>query len=119
MFFDNSNTKSQSIKCNHPPGGSTNFSFGWGQNLDNSSRDLKMTSTKITQTTDNKENTQYYTNREVAKNTAKPTFSLFDSNYAESSNKSSSIKITYAPGGKSNIVLGSDSRNYDEYRQKK
>jgi hypothetical protein len=47
----------------------------------------------------------------------KSNFNLFgESTYDQ---KQSSIKVTNNPGGKGNIILGSDSTNYEDYRRKK
>ena len=130
MNFNNNNKvpKSESLKCNFPPGGNANFSVGWGQSSEpvkslnqtgkNYGSNLNYTSNnQFDKENVNKSNiiagvsTQ---NKDSGYGNAK--FNVFkDTNYSD---KSSSIKVNHMPGGKSNVYLGNDSSSYNDYRKK-
>jgi hypothetical protein len=144
--------KVSSIKCHHPPGGSTNFSLGWGNinsyNQPTSQRSLKRSDSKTdfniitgeaynlnVMNVEEKENMNVSnketisaiemvedTNTKTMKapyDYSKQKMNLFDTEKNLYSEKTSSIKITYAPGGKSNVFLGDDKTSYEEYRKKR
>lgn len=129
MNCDGNRQKVQSVKCNFPPGGQSNFVMGWGQTNEPVIRNTKYPN-KNYNTNDynsvnsgDKENVNKLNivagittqNRDGGYGKAK--INLFnDYNYSE---KNTSIKVSQQPGGKSNICFGTDSSNYEEYRKKK
>ena len=120
--------KNQSIKCNFPPGGNTNLSLEWGQ-PSGPEKNLKQTGknygSNIEYTSNNNFDKENVNKSNIiagmstqTKNAGygKPKFNIFnETNYSE---KSSSIKVNHMPGGKSNVYLGNDSSNYEDYRRK-
>jgi len=130
--------KVQSIKCQYPPGGNTNFSFAWkneGQmdprrinrsrsgsrskyniitNVANENTDMMNINT-VNNNGDDGKKSAIKTNYEVGK----PKMNLFDDQKNVYGGKASSIKVQNAPGGRSNIILGNDSTNYEDYRRKR
>jgi hypothetical protein len=48
----------------------------------------------------------------------KNTFNLFNAPTPTTQEKSSSIKVNHAPGGKTNFNFGNDTTSYNEYRRK-
>jgi hypothetical protein len=158
MNFDKMNeNKKSSIKCHFPPGGTGNFSLGWGndempkrvrthQRSDSNSDFNIITgegfinqSVKVVDKENynimNEKNTQN-SNVSVGKilpclnrdsksesiktkyETGKNQFNIFNENTAGNTDKSS-IKVAYAPGGKSNFNFGDDKSSYEEYRKKR
>jgi len=130
MNFNNNNNipKNQSLKCNYPPGGNSNFSVGWGQGPE-PVNSLKQTGknygSNINYTSNgnfDKENVNKsnlsagVTTQTKNAGYGKPKFDIF--NGTDYSEKSSSIKVNHMPGGKSNVHFGNDSSNYEEYRKK-
>ena len=52
--------------------------------------------------------------------TGKNNFNIFNEKECDMAyGKASSIKVTYAPGGKSNVIFGDDNTSYNEYRKKR
>jgi hypothetical protein len=128
-FNNNNNTqKNQSLKCNYPPGGNTNFSIGWGQGPE-PVNSLKQTG-KNYGSNINYTSNGYFDKENINKSNViagistqtksagygKGKIDIF--NGTDYSEKSSSIKVNHMPGGKSNVYLGNDSSNYEEYRRK-
>ena len=131
-------TKKTSIKCHHPPGGNSNFSLGWSgesapaknnqskaQNFNILTGEANTTpSNLVDQENINQINVQTE-NVEFAEPLASGKFSktpranlnLFG-NYETNDKTTNSIKVTNAPGGKSNVFLGGDNTSYNEYRRK-
>ena len=130
MNFNNNNNlpKNESLKCNFPPGGNANFQVGWGQGsepVNSNKQGQKNYGSDINYTSNNnfdKENVNK-SNLLAGKSTqtkdcgyGKPKFNIFnETNYSE---KNPSIKVNHMPGGKSNVYLGGDSSNVEEYRRK-
>jgi hypothetical protein len=125
-----------SIKCQQQPGGNSNFSFTWKNDghieprrrnsrsgsrskyniLTNENTDMMNINTVNNyDVNDDGKKSGLKTNYEIGK----PKMNLFDDQKNIYANKSSSIKVQNAPGGKSNIILGSDSSNYEDYRRKR
>jgi hypothetical protein len=128
--------KLTSIKCQYPPGGNTNFSFNWKNEGQPEYRRMKSRSNSRTKNFNiiSNENTDMININAVkvdcsdeAKKSAiktnyeigKPKMNLFDEQKNVYGSKPTSIKVQHAPGGTSNIVLGNDSTNYEEYRRKR
>ena len=130
------NKKIASIKCQHPPGGNTNFSFNWkneGQPeqrrmrsrsnsrnknfniISNENTDMMNINAINCGNSDEGKKSAIKTNYEVGK----PKMNLFDEQKNVYGSKPNSIKVHHAPGGRSNIILGDDSTNYEEYRRKR
>lgn len=132
--------KSSSIKCQYPPGGNANFSFTWkndGQteprklnrsrsgsrskyniinNIPNENTDMMNINTvNCYNQSDDGKKSAIKTNYEIGK----PKMNLFDDQRNVYGSKPSSIKVQNVPGGRSNVILGSDSTNYEEYRRKR
>ncbi len=129
MNFENNKNKVQSVKCNFPPGGQSNFQMGWGMPNDPVSRDTKISSKNYASNCNtiinnsDKENVNKVniiagmSTQSKESGYGKAKFNIFnDTNYSE---KTPSIKISQNPGGKSNLCFGNDSSNYEEYRRKK
>jgi len=128
MNSETPRSRIQSVKCNFPPGGQTNFQMGWGLPNDPVTKDTKLTSKNYgsnynTVNVNDKENFNKMniiagvSTQSKDSGYGKPKINLFqDYNYAE---KTTSIKVTQNPGGRSNVCFGTDSSNYEEYRRKK
>lgn len=158
MNFDKmGQEKISSIKCHHPPGGSTNFNLNWGSEDIKVARSLQRTNSKTNFNIitgeglmEDKENVIF--NNKMTNNSevininsmdkggkilpnlkedskkcsiktdyegGKNQFNLFGADTPRGTNKVSSIKVTYAPGGKSNVFLGDDKTSYNDYRTRK
>ena len=129
MNFDGNNNKVQSVKCNFPPGGQSNFSLGWGQQTEPVNKGPKYSGKNYGTNCENnsvsnsdKENVNRMniiagmSTQNKDSGYGKSKINLFnDYNYSE---KTTSIKISQTPGGKSYVCFGSDSSNYEEYRRK-
>lgn len=119
MNFNNNNkvAKNESLKCQYPPGGNTNFSLGWGQKAEpvnsKSQNTGKNYGSNIQYTSNNFFDKENVNNNNVLAGVStqnkengygKPKFNIFnETNYSE---KSSSIKVNHMPGGKSNVHFG-------------
>jgi hypothetical protein len=150
--------KKTSIKCHHPPGGSSNFSFNWGNNVQdtNSRQTIRSTSkTKYniinglnnvdaysfsTVKPEEKENmninlvpvtgSEDFEVPDAKKQTTISSVSSIKTNYQSgkaklnifngdsADEKSTSIRVNHAPGGKSTVCFGNDSTSYEQYRRK-
>jgi hypothetical protein len=111
-----SSGKINSIKCKQAPGGNSSFAFSYD---DTNASVPKATTQKFASNVFTNENcnTTNYKNESIKTFGNKSNLNIFgESTYDQ---KQSSIKVTAGPGGASNIVLGSDSSNYEEYRRKK
>lgn len=138
MNFDKFQGNGQtSIKCHHPPGGNSSFSLGWnGENTPTKrtmSRQLSKSRLNIITNELNPENQENMTNSQLNinviteflepmtksqkfANTPRSKLNLFG-NY-ENAERTNSIKVSNAPGGRSNVLLGSDNTSYNDYRRK-
>ncbi len=128
MNCDGNKNRVQSLKCNFPPGGQSNFQMGWGQPNDPVTKDTNFTiknygSNYNTVNNNDKENVNKMniiagmSTQSKDSGYGKAKINLFnDYNYSE---KAPSIKISQQPGGNSKIIFGTDSSNYEEYRKKK
>lgn len=128
MNFEGNTNKIQSVKCNFPPGGQSNFQMGWGLPNEPVSRDTKVSSKNYASNYNSvnnadKENvnkSNFMAGMSTQSKDAgygKSKINLFsDYNHSE---KTQSIKVSQNPGGKSNVCFGTDSSNYEEYRRKK
>jgi hypothetical protein len=118
------NIKVQSIKCQQAPGGNSTFQFQWKEPAPTTPTKTrnrsKVNYNIINYESDpyNKENTTSPNVQSIKTNGySKSNFNL-TGNY-ETNDKTKSIKVTTAPGGRSNIIFGNDSTNYEDYRRKK
>lgn len=128
MNQDGNRTKVQSLKCNFPPGGQSNFQMGWGMPNDPVSRNTKFSNKNYgsnynSVSNGDKENVNKMnmmagiSTQSKESGYGKAKINLFNEyNYAE---KTPSIKVSQNPGGKSNVCFGTDSSNYEEYRRMK
>jgi len=128
MNLDGNLNKIQSVKCNFPPGGQSNFQMGWGLPSEPVSRDSKLSSKNYgsnynSVSNNDKENVNRsnfmagMSTQSKESGYGKSKINLFnDYDYCE---KTPSIKISQNPGGKSNVCFGTDSSNYEDYRRKK
>lgn len=136
--------KLTSIKCHQAPGGNSSFNVAWTS--DNSkprrshSRRGSISNLNTITGETNQVYADFYENQEnttqsnlntqandgfaqpIPKsgkfaNTPRGTLNLFG-NY-DNIQKPNSIKVSNAPGGKSNVLLGDDATSYNEYRTKK
>ena len=84
-----------SVKIHNPPGGATHFSLGWGnepevqQKVGRKRFDNKREQNMQSHVFDNQNKTNVHTN----------------------------VRINNNPGGRDQIVFGTDSTNYDDYRK--
>jgi hypothetical protein len=124
-----------SIKCQQQPGGNSNFSFTWKNDGQSEPRRMKSRSGSrskynilTNENTDmmNINAVNYYDNTEDGNKglktnyeVGKPKMNIFNEQKNIYANKASSIKVQNAPGGRSNIVLGTDSSNFEDYRRKR
>lgn len=128
MNSEGNRTKVQSLRCNFPPGGQSNFQMGWGLPNDPVTRDTKFSSKNYgsnynSVNISDKENVNKanimagISTQSKESGYGKAKINLFNEyNYSE---KTPSIKVSQNPGGKSNVCFGTDSSNYEEYRRKK
>ena len=102
------NNKTQSIKCNQAPGGKSTFAFNY--------EDYGINETRI------KNEYNILTNENMNIENIKDKNQSIKTGYGSKSNLNifgeSSIKVTVSPGGMSNVYLGNDSTNYEDYRKK-
>jgi len=128
MNCDGNKNRIQSLKCNFPPGGQSNFQMGWGQPNEPVSKDTKFSmknygSNYNSVNINDKENVNKsnimagISTQSKEGGYGKAKINLFNEyNYLE---KTPSIKVSQQPGGNSNIIFGNDSSNYEEYRRRK
>ncbi len=133
----NKDSKKTSIKCHHPPGGSANFSLGWTKSetfaakvpFDHNPypKDAVNVEDKENNTfmSNSNQGTFLNFNDEAKKTTIKTdysngknNFNIFNENVGNV-DKTKSIKVACAPGGKSNFVFGDDTTSYEDYRRKR
>src|SRR5690606_24483829 len=111
-------------KCKQSPGGNSSFAFGWSDNTQTTPRKQRSRS-KVKYNIINYETDPY--NQDDLPKQATP--SIKTAGYTKSqfnlsgdytaNDKVHSLKVTAAPGGRSNIVFGNDSTNYEDYRRRK
>ncbi len=105
-----------------------NFNIITGNYNSNGEVDVKFQNPQ--ETTENKENypsvniipfddKNDYMKLSIKTDFKRSNFSLFNNDSNVSQDKPNSIKVTYAPGGKSSVLLGNDSTSYEEYRKKR
>ena len=121
--------KVNSVRCNFPPGGQSNFQMGWGQSTEPVVKSTKY-SAKNYSSNNNYDSVNINDKENVNKSNivagvctqnkecgyGQNKVNLF-SGY-QASEKSTSIKVNQNPGGKSSVCFGTDSSNYEEYRRK-
>jgi hypothetical protein len=118
------NIKVQSKRCHQAPGGNSTIQLNWeGQApaTPTKTRNRSKVNYNIINCQDdpfNKENTNSPNVHSIkTAGYSKSNFNLTGT--YEANDKAKSIKVTTAPGGRSNIIFGNDSSNYEEYRRKK
>jgi len=98
-----------STKVIHAPGGDSHWSFGWGNDNNNDNNQQKGGRKRFDGVNSNASSMQNNNNNGNGNNN--------NNNNGGDGGFKPSVRVNNNPGGRSNIVFGTDDSNYEHYRK--